>query len=68
MTAFLPSGVRFDDPAEVTIEPYGIIELEFESCLTGHVHYDFPDVSLTGIITIERVSNSNVEACEFLSE
>jgi len=68
LMAYLTSGGKFDDPSEVTNEPYGTIELEFDSCLSGRVRYDFPDVQLSGVVPIERISDANIEACEVFSQ
>ena len=69
MKAELTTGGRFNtsDPLPVQDSEYGTINVEFSSCETGNIEFDFPSVGASGSFNIQRVVNSNVELCEVLN-
>lgn len=46
-TAFAPRGMRFRsfDPAELSVEEWGTLRLQFETCNYGHLDYDANDAA-----------------------
>jgi len=61
------SGGLFDtSPPQPVREVVGTLVLRFEDCNTGSVAYDFPAISRSGVIPIQRVAIDNVAVCEAL--
>lgn len=56
-----------DDPVE-TSHDYGTALLEFTSCNAGTITYHIPELSIEGVIPIERIVPDNITLCESLFE
>ena len=69
LTIFVSRGGVFDatEPAP-SIDPAGdgSITLEFADCTAGLLSYEITSLGLSGVIPIQRVTNSNVALCESL--
>jgi hypothetical protein len=69
LTIFVSRGGVFDatEPTP-SIDPAGdgSITLEFADCTAGLLSYEITSLGLSGVIPIQRVTNSNVALCESL--
>ena len=63
-------GGRFNssDPQAMQDTEYGTMILEFDSCSSGTVSYEFPAAGESGEFNIVRVLEDNVALCEALAE
>ena len=67
LDVFLSSGMIFDSavPAVTTEQLEGAtIEIVWSSCTEGVLKYDIPSLGLSGEISIQRIVEDNVAACE----
>ncbi len=46
---------------------YGELEIVFENCESGTIHYDLPAVGRSGSIPIQRIVSDNVAGCQELA-
>ena len=65
----LTEGGVFDSetPAVTQTPGYGTLTIVFNDCNSATLTYSFPDLGLSGVIELKRVTNDNVALCEELS-
>ncbi|MDH4002931.1 MAG: hypothetical protein OEU52_16985 [Xanthomonadales bacterium] len=69
LDVWMAKGGVFNSPApEVYLEPDGQITIEFNSCNSGMLRYEFPSVKRQGSVPIERVALGNVPICYVLDK
>jgi len=64
LTVYKTSGGQFDASTEVQNTESGTIRLEFASCNSATVTYNFPAIERQGTVPIQRVVPDNVGLCE----
>ena len=65
LVVYNSSGGLFDTAQPTpALEAIGTVTLEFESCSSGFVSYELPDIGLSGVIPIQRLAADNIAACE----
>ncbi|MCF6226895.1 MAG: S8/S53 family peptidase [Xanthomonadales bacterium] len=56
MTIALTEGGVFDKPTVVVDKEVGSLQVNFDSCTSGSVEYQFPDLGISGSFPIQRLS------------